>query len=370
MKVNIFNKLKIKVRNLSNITLVVILMLLTVTAIISFFSIGKPTHQSSNITRDTVTQKTAFAYSSDPLPDGIISVDNKIFTKLQEKLKLQISSVVTSNEPLNVLGSCIVYYDIISEGIWKQSVPLSSKVNIDSKGTNNKILNLNLEINLTDISSRIDKAEKNMGPSQGNYTIKIRPDIQADIIYKDRKIPVDNTAELNFQYSYGQMKLMSKDKEFTKSSPITELQTTMLNDYNVLGISLPVVFCKYVCPAAAVLFLMLLLLNKKSIQKKRGKNMTYWKNIDKKYNDRLVNLKVKPDFENKLLLSVSSFKELLQLADEKELSLLRFQNPSSRLVNYYTIDGSCIFSYTTSKFEEKTEQDLKNIVLGSDSLNG
>jgi hypothetical protein len=281
---------------------------------LSLRSIKKPLQYQEKTAINSIAQNTNITFSTEALPDGMSSVNGTIFSKVQKNLNLHVTSTVTSEKPVAVKGTGVVYCDIIADEYWIQTMPISGNIKIDVNGSKNTIINSDFKINLVDINNKIEMAEDQItGTSAGKYILKIRPDIQANITFDDKVIPLDNTYQLNFEYSNGLIKLSGDNKELVKNIPVEEI-TTKSAKLTLLGIAVPTLICRYVFSIAALILLILLIHNFRFVKSKYNADEQSPSYIDKKYGSKLVSLQAEPNLENRILLSVSCFKELVRLA--------------------------------------------------------
>ena len=353
MKKNVFRKEIICKKLLSNnkktskVYLKIAVVLFLIFSMLSFKSLKQPLRYEEKTTSNKIVQKTNITYSTEALPNGMKSVNGAIFTKVQKNIKVHVTSTVISGKPVSVKGEGSIYYSLIAEELWDQIIPIKNKIKIDLNGSNNTIINLDFQINLADIKNTIKKVEDEItGVSAGKYTIRIRPDFKADILFESKRIPLDNTYELNFEYSNGIVKLVGENKELVVNIPIENIAVIKSN-FKMLGITLPLVFSRYIFISISVVFFMLIIVNIRSVKLDLRTNTQSANYIDKKYSDRIIRLQEEPNLENKMLLSVSSFKELIQVANDKDLSVLRYNKGISKIVIYLVIDGESMFNYAT-----------------------
>lgn len=363
-------KITEKNKKASKTYLVILVVLFILFSGLSLRSIKQPLQYQEKTAVNSITQKTSITYSTEALPDGMNSVNGTIFSKVQKNLKLHVNSIVTAEKPIIIKGTGIVYCDLIADGFWIQTMPISSNIKIDLNGRENTIINSDFQINLVDIKNKIEMAEDQVtGTSAEKYLLKIRPDIQADVTFEDKEIQLDSTCQLSFEYSNGLIIQSGDNKELVKNTPMEEI-TINSSKLTLLGIAIPILICRYVFSIAALVLLIVLIHNLRFVKSNYNADEQSPGYIDKKYRSRLVSLQAEPNLENRILLSVSNFKELVRVADDKELNILRYIKVDSRIVIYLVIDGECIYNYAADSMEGTSSEGLREFTLGSDMLNG
>lgn len=357
-------KFELKIKN-SKLLLGTISILFIFFAVLSFLSIKQPLQYEQKSISNDITQNTNISYSTEALPDGMNSINGTIFSKVQKNMDIHVISTVNSKKPVSITGEGTVYYDIIAENLWTYSIPLSDKIKLDLNGSENTIIDSHFKINLDDIKNIINDTEDNIvGTSVGKYTIKIRPDFQANILSGDKTIPLDNTYALSFEYSNGLIKLVEENKEFTSNIPVENL-TIKNNEFEFLGMLLPIMLSRYVFSISALILLIVIIVDVKYFKFNKRKDTEEVGYIDKKFGSRLIHLQQEPKFQNKILITISDYKELIKLADDKELNILKYNKIYSQIVVYLVIDGECIFNYVVNS----EENNISKLTLGSDALN-
>ena len=58
------------------------------------------------------------------------------------------------------------------------------------------------------------------------------------------------------------------------------------------------------------------------------------------------------------MLSVGTFKEPIQVANYKDLSLLKYNKGKSDIVIYLAIDGECIYYYMVNSSKENSDKEI------------
>lgn len=337
--------------------------------ILSLKSIKQPLKYQEKSISNKIVQKTNITYSTEVLQDGMSSLNGAIFPKVQKNLKIHVTSTVTSEKPVSIEGQGNIYCNLIAEESWKQVIPIASKIKIDLNGNNNTIVNSDFEISLVDIKSRMEKVESQItGISSGKHILKIVPDLQANILFENKKIPLDNTYELSFEYASNVVKPLGENKELIKDITIEDIKTNK-SIFRLLGIALPLVLSRYLLSSITIGFFILIIMNFRFLKLGLSSSTQTASYIDKKYRDRLIVLQQEPNLVNRIMLSVGNFKELIQVANDKDLSLLRYNKGNSDIVIYLAIDGECIYYYMINDSKENTDKEIGSFPLGNDIFN-
>ena len=333
----------------SKIMLGVSILLLVLFSAIAFRTFTSPEHVNMVTYMNNIQQKTDYSYKIDVIPSslypygGTITPEHRIFTKITENLIVSISSMIRAEKPVLVEGSYKIIIKLVAEDLWEKEYNIiisNQKINIE--GTEISLINDAVRIPIHDILEYTQIMEQELGYSSDRYLISINPIIEGTIKAGNKSNPITSPPELTFSLTSRDISLIG-EKSFVNDNPVQETEV-LVSDYNFMGFSIPLSIARlvsFILTLGPLTYISLYTVNALRNQKE---NIYESVAIDLKYKNRLINLKRSFDYSDKYILIVDDFKSLVRIADEKELSILRFE-ASAVSVNYFVINGQCIYSY-------------------------
>jgi hypothetical protein len=280
---------------------------------------------------------------------GIVDTKDSMYTKITKAIHLNLKSNVTSDKPVSVQGTRSVFVRLIAEGLWERNFVLEPQKDFNLQGNENKLVENDYVIDVKNIAAYIEKVEKEITVRPDKYLINIKPEIIGNIIYEDKKLPIDTTPEISFEFS-SIIKLIG-EKEFTKETPIET--TRILNqNFRLMNIVVPIIPARYIFSTLSLLLFGIIVFRIYKNININKKEIPEVNKIDKKYKNRLTDISKNITMLNKINVNVKSFKSLIQLADDKEQPILRFNNSDIDRIFYYVMDGDCIYSYSPDDKDE------------------
>lgn len=336
---------------------IIIVILFVLSVFLSLNVLSKPNVVTDNIQDNEIRENANFIYKADVSPcaiypkGGVIDPEGFIITKITKSIILNVSSSITADKPVAVKGVRSLTYSIVAENLWERSFTLEKDKSFDLNGTDNKIIDGQYKLNLQEILSYIDQAEKDTGTKPNKYILKIIPKVTGNIVGTDRTIPLSTIPGLTFEINYGQLILINKDGEpgttinnFLNIIPVESSNTTLAT-YNLAGLKIPLQLLKYIFPILALgLFILYMFMQKSKIRLFDVKTLSESEKINRKYKNRLIYLRGQINTDGKSILIMESFKSLLSIADDRELSILCIRMPDES-VQYCVADGDYIYCY-------------------------
>lgn len=326
------------------------------------------------VVENMISEKTSFNYKVEVVPctlfpdGGIVEPNDTMYSNITKAIHLNLVSSVTSDKPITVQGSKKVVLMLIAEGLWQREFILEPKNGFNLQGNDNKVVQNDYVIDVKNIAAYIEKVEKEILISPGKYLLKVKPEIEGNVIYEDYKLPMDSTPEISFEFS-GQIKLIG-EREFTKETSI-ETAIIINQNFKLFNMKLPLMTARYVFSIASLLLFGMVTLGIYMSIKTSKIEIPEALKIDKKYNNKLIIIDKNITMLNKVNVSIKSFKALIQLSDDKEQPILRYKNSDIERVFYYVIDGDCIYSYSADdKVEDLSLLEVSTSGSGNDIKQG
>lgn len=335
-----------KFEHFSKNTITFMTILWVISMVLEVYTIIQPQYIEQKVQTNSITQITNFDYESEKLPDGIQSIQGSIFPKIQKKINISINSVITSELPIKVEGTYSIVLKVIFDGLWEQTIPLIKQKKIKIVGTENQIIKEQVNIDLEKVYNDTKIiANEIMGSSPDQYSLKIQPIIEGNAIYENKKVQLDKTPNITFEFTPSKLNLIQDQlKEFTQKTPIEEIEI-INNSFNIFGIKATMPTAIYIFSfifLSISILLILIVISKLKIKKQRIVN-----NIEeeKKYKNRLIQIKKQIDKSSKIDIALQSLDSLVRIGDEKDQGVLKYYSSEENRTYYYLIDGSYIYSY-------------------------
>lgn len=311
-----------------------------------------PIQKINHVVDNQIKQTARFDYQTELRPntlyakDELLKPDNGILSKITNAILIHLDFDVTAKKDIVVQGTQSIVMSLTADQLWHRDYYIREKKTFVHEGSNVSIYNENITIDVGDLLDFIAKVEKEIELKPQKYTLKIVPTFEGSILYNDQKVPLESSFELNFEYTNNLFKLVGK-KDYAKENNMEEI-VTIPQQFSFLGQVMPITAARIIfIVISAVLSLMmacLFILNRRQKQS----NLTDAQRIDHKYGKRFLDLEQNIQILNKNRVVLQSIHALVQLADEREQVLFRFEQKDYHHVIYYVLDGEHIYCYEAS----------------------
>ena len=318
----------------------------------------QPLEIEEKITKNTIEEKTSFNYAAIVQPStlytrgGKVTPDGVIFTKITDKLILNIDSMISSQEPVTIESVAGVTYSLVAKDMWEREFELMRQRTINTEGTSNLLLQEEIELNLEDIFSFTKAIEEEVLVRPSNYLITIKPKVKGTVYdNKGEKIQEINIdLEIPFEMSGQYIKYTGEPMQgqLSKIKVLEEIKT-IPQSFILFGKELSIIKSRYTFSITAVVLLILIFIPiiKQVTLKKEVKDENYL--IDKKHKGKLVEISDKIISEDIPQLRLKTFKSLLQIAEEKEEPILKYLDDREGVIYYYVVGTSTIYYYGSTQ---------------------
>jgi len=208
--------------------------------------------------------------------------------------------------------------------------------------------------------SYIEKAEKELDTKPNRYLLKLIPYFSGKILYNDTSHQIIAIPHMEFEIIYGQIRPLADSQSNNKiaySGTIPLYSNKILKqDYSLLGLQIPILTAKFILPLLTVLlFGILVMLTYSIIKKKLALKVNEAEVINRKYKKRIIHLADEISMSGKSVLSAASFRDLLNIANEKGLNILYVKKEGYSI--YYVADGSFLYCYYSNDSPSAMECD-------------
>lgn len=322
--------------------------------IFAYKAIKQPLVAEEKVIENKIEEKVLFDYAAIVQPStlyprgGKVVPDKVIFTKLTDKLIIQLDSIINTEKPVKIEGSTGVVFSLVAKDMWEREFELVANHSINTEGIHNSILQKEIELDIEDILSFTNKVEEESLVRSSNYLLVIKPKVEGTIFNEkgNKLLEINSNIEIPFEVSGQFIKYAgeSMEREFIKTEVIENINTVPQRFY-LFGKELSIIKSRYFFSTISIILLVLILISiaEKVIFKEEKTNEIY--SIDKKHKSKIISLSNKTNFGNSPQLGLKSFKALLQISEEKEEPILRYADENEGAVYYYIIGNPTIYYY-------------------------
>lgn len=344
----------------------ILFVLLIISVSITLYSLLNPPFTSKQITENNLEIKTFFDYKATVRPNvlyptgGTVVVGDKIIKNITTSIPVNLKSTITSENEVIAKGSYEIQLVVKAPDLWERSFPLEKKQSFEYNGAQISILDRTLNVNLEEVKSFIKQVEDEIGISPDQYSIEIVPNIIGTINYKGEEKAFHSEDNLVFQFYYDEIQLAS-DKNFSTAIPFisTEVYT---NTLKILGISFPLISVRIASAIfSSLLLFAVIFTSKKFLRTQVNSIYSQINKINKKYGNRIIFVTQKVNMDDKSIITLSSFKSILKVADEKELPVFCHKTHEEGTAIYFIVDGDYVYNYETIRFAQ-TQSNEKGII--------
>jgi hypothetical protein len=332
-------------------------------AVLTLMAFSKPMEVQEKVQNNLVKQNFSYSLKADVIPctlypkGGIITPEGSIISNVTKALVIDLDAKVTGEKPVTVNASEKVTISLVGENMWDWKYLQKSSYFKGKESLTNDLFQNKFTIRLADINYFIKKVEKELQNAPSRYLLKIKPEIKGNVTSGNTAIPLEmNSDEITIEYyPNGQIQLLksdgsrgsnaqnAEDSTFNKEVPVYSVSVTM-QKLNLFGINIPLSAARYIfLPIALLLFAFLTIIYADDSKKKK-KQMTESQWINKKYKSRIISVQSGLEESEKAAISVESFKLLIRIADERELTILKLDNDANT-TTYFIVDSGCTYKY-------------------------
>ncbi len=349
----VVTKLFKKINNTLNLFLAIGLVLFVVIAIYSF---SQPAQSAVNNNATSTQIGTTYAYKATVSPNilypagGTVPVGETIVKKITTAIPIDLKSTINAAEEVIVKGTHEVQLVVKAQDLWEKRFPLEQKQSFEQQGTEISIIDSLYTISLNELNAFITQVEEETGITPSNYTLEVEPNLVGTISYAgiERELLVQD--KLVFQYAFDSI-ILASEKAFTSTIPFGTAEV-ITNTFTLAGVAIPLATIR---TASTMLSLLLILaiffFNKTSFVKRKAKIPSEIDTINKKYGNRIIQVSNNENLNQKSIISLTSFKSIVKIADEKELPIFFHTSHQENQAIYFIVDGNYVYNFETAKIE-------------------
>lgn len=322
----------------------------------SIYSWSQPTTNTIQMNENTSQIQTSYDYKTTIIPSilypngGTVKAGDTIFKNITKEIPFTLVTSITSEVPVSANVSHEVNLLLKAGGLWERSFPLEGKQSFEQNGTELPIINGAYKIDLEMIKAFITKVEEEIGIRPEKYTIEVIPNVQGAISFNGTEQDVQMEDRLIFQVSFEEI-ILASEKEFTSSLPF---KTTKVipNTINLFGLEASPALARIISSFFSLLFaIVIIYLNKEFVANRKKNAPSQGEKINKKYGNRLIPVSNRVEVGQKSIVTLNSFKDIIQIADAKELPIFYYNLQMEESKLYFLIDGDYMYQYEINEIE-------------------
>ena len=328
--------------------------LFVLSAIVAVLSVLQPSTTTNEVNDNTTTFETNYNYKAKITPNilypkgGTIEVNDAIFTKITSAIPFNLNSIISSDKEVLVKGTYEVDVVVKAGGLWERIYPVENEKSFEVEGTELAAIESAYEIDLNEINSFITQVEEETEIRAEQYTIEVVPAIEGTIHYAGQVMPIPEQEALVFQLNNEEIVLIS-EASFASVTPFTTTET-ITNTFNFFNTALPLSNVRIISTVLTLLLLIPITYVYKSVLVTRKRTpTTQVDKINKKYGGRVIPVSQNINTDRKTIITLQSFKSVIQIADEKELPIFCYKGHLDESAVYFIVDGDYLYNYETMR---------------------
>jgi hypothetical protein len=303
---------------------------------------------------NTIEVKTSFDYSgvvkrSTLYPaGGKVSGDDIIFTSLTDKLIINVKTNVSTEKPVTVEGTSELIYTLAAKDMWHKDYEVVASHPVQSEGLSHTLLQEDITIGIKQLFDYISRVEEETSVNFGDYLLIVKPKITGAVYQDngDKVYDIHTELEIPFEISNQYIKYAaeSPEKEFMETRAIESINNHP-ERMKLLGTSIPVITARYVFGLLSLLSIACLIVKLLSKAKLMKQNLSEIDRIDKKYKYKIVEVSSKVVAHNQMQVDLKSFSALMQIAEDKDEPILKYENKLSGTAYYFVVGTAATYCY-------------------------
>ena len=335
--------------------------ILTITLILSIYffnmSINQPDVFDDKIIENSITEVIDFSYNAVANPStlypkgGRVVPDGIIFTKITDKIIINMNYILESESPVKIDGNIRVSLNIVAKDMWNIEKQLVHIKSVKSEGNLNPIIQDEIYIDIKDVLTLIKQVEEEILARPSSYMMVVRTDINGDVFdHNGVKIrQLAETVEIPFtvgeqQISFaGDLNLLNTVKKST-----IERSNWVQNNINLFGTQVPVSYVRLISSCIGLLALVILIAGLAELIRSTNKNRTEESTVDKKLGSRIIKVYDKTAFNGLIQFKLQDINSLLQIAEEKEEPVFKYVDNCENNIYYYVLNNLFVYYYNIS----------------------
>ncbi|MGI6450074.1 MAG: DUF5305 family protein [Desulfitobacteriia bacterium] len=338
----------------------------------------KPLTIEEKVVINEITQQTQVKFMAEVKPStlypqgGLIVPQGCIFPAITKNLRFSVASSINAREPISLAGTQNVTLKLVSLEKWEKEYTLAEEINLSLQEDNSTLIEKDFIVNLGPIQSFIENVEKET-LAGGQYQLIITPQVKGEILFKDYKASLQEIPEIILDHNKNYISRHSDNDEFFRlDEPIIIEQVIPIEKIETKPQYLPFFGTAILVETARnysliiTIFLLMPLAFFLKVRQEYKPLLSEAAKIDKKHKKRLVTVQEK--IRTSQAVNMNSFKALLNLADEKDQPILRYEREDG-YVEYFIVSEGYFYGYKAeAKVQNKEDQDQKpDIIISSGS---
>ncbi len=333
-----------------------IILVGVISAILAVRALQMPVVIEEKVKVNTIEETTRFNYTIVALESvlypsgGEVEADQVIFNSLAEALIITIDDTIDAVNPVSVVGMSAVTYRLESENMWKRAFPLIPQKNINSEGITHELLNERISIDTKEIYNFLNLVETETF-ARSNYLLVIIPEVKGKV-YDDEKnflYEIDNRQEIVFEITGQYLRYLGESKGLSLvESKIIEKDKSVAMAFSIFNIKMRIPLARYLFGSIALISAVLIVIGIYERFKVKREKAKEKDSIEKKNKDIIISIDKKIDLQTMIHIDVKKLKNLINLAEKKEETILKYEDCLKNRAYYYIVGPTCTYYYETS----------------------
>ena len=331
----------------------ILFLLLLMWVIFTFASVRTWSQSFENkevIKENVVTCFTNYDYAVEVNPctlypeGGLITGAEVMFTPISKKINTIIEVELSSEKPVFIEGEHQIKLQLIAEEMWTKEFALTEKEKFAFNISKSKLVEEKFVLDFEEIKQFIAQVEEEIGMVMRTYYLVVKPELTGTLTYEGRTQSIQALSEGNqLRFLYNTNRLSIEGEKSFASELTLKKEVVQQQFFYLFGAKIPSVFLKGIFAGLSLLFLVVLCLFIWQDKSTQG-TLSASEQIDKRYGSRLLQIKKEINTSGKTKICLASFSSLVQIADERELPILRFSFEKLNVV-YFILDGDLLYYY-------------------------
>lgn len=338
-----------------------VLLLLAVTVWVGFnlLQVARmPTEIKEIVARQSLTGATSFSYQVYPNPSLLfpeaepLAEGELFFTRVVRDIEVGFTTRLEPEPAIPLTGFYQVWLVCAAPGLWERSYLLQEETWFSTQTGQALEISGTYSLGLTERLAFIKGVEDEIGvnPRDG-YQLLLRPEI-----HLTNDLPADATRDFKPQFGFSvktyELKPLGEPKQEHKQNLLTEVSRP--THVSLFGSLVSVNTARYIFGAIFALcgsgLLAIFVQHLKRVASERKAFEGSY--INHRYRSRIIRIhSIDGMPADRPLISMSSFAELLRIADEREKPIVLIQSKDNLFIRYtyYVLDEDNLYIYSTSE---------------------
>jgi len=289
----------------------------------------------------------AYSYQATVRPDalfphgGATPLDSTVFPAITKGLTVRLQPSAAASAPMTIALHMAPTVYVDAQGLWSEETALGGPQTLQGRLPGLKLPSAAWPVDVPGISQHITAVGKAIQADASDYTVVVDPHLTGTVGSGNATEALNWDPTLTFQVGNGTWQVKGP---LTRTHEVRFASSTSV-PVRMLGGLAPQVVRDVSGLAAVALLLVGALLLRRGRPERR--ELSEWERIDRRYRSRIIPLTLHLPGLRREILRLPSFPDLLRLADERELPILRAE--SAGAVEYLIVEGDIAYGVRCPK---------------------